>query len=499
MKQNFTFTFELVPGRTARGKPVDTILNFAKKAASDSKLAALSITDNAGGNPALAPHSLGIEIKSLGVKPIIHFSCKDKNRNLIESELFELSRAGLNNLLVVTGDYPRSGYHGTAKPVFDLDSTHVLSIISDMNNGFLLDHNAENGNIKLAKTDFHAGCVVSPFKRTEPEQVWQYEKLRRKINAGARFIISQMGFDIRRFHELRLFVDLISQQNNKPAPPLIGTVFLPTRKLARLILEGDVPGCLIPKRLYEQIEMEFKSDDKGLMARLERGARLAAMLAGIGYDGAHLSGPLLEYEHVSWLIRRTNELMPNWKDFVSDFLWQEEWPFYYFNEDINTKLSSTNTSTRMQANKTGLLENSWFHLNVLIHELCFEKKGTLYAPLKKLAEKIAHSQAETLYSNAEHVIKRMLYDCMSCGDCTLSQLAYLCPQSQCAKGMLNGPCGGSCNGWCEVWPAHKKCIYVRAYERDPQLATRSQDILPPRDWALYLTSSWLNFYLGKTH
>ncbi len=499
MKIPFKFTFELVPGRTSRGKPVDSILTFAKKAASDRKLAALSITDNAGGNPALAPQALGYEIKSLGIKPVIHFSCKDKNRNLIESELFELARAGLDNLLVVTGDYPRSGYHGTAKPVFDLDSVHVLSIISDMNNGFLLDHNAPGGEIKLASSKFQAGCVVSPFKRTEPEQVWQYEKLKSKLRAGAGFIISQMGFDIRRFHELRLLVDLITRQSNTKPPELIGTVFLPTRKLARLILEGDVPGCTIPQRLYEKIDTEASSDDKGLMARLERGARLAAILAGIGYDGVHLSGPRLEYEHVAWLIKRTCELVPVWKSFIQEFLWTEEWPFYYFQEDQETGLASCNISERIKHPATGMPERVWFSLNQLIHDMCFEKTGALYEPMQKLSEKVIHSHSEHFYTQAEHVIKKIMYGCMACGDCTLSLMAYICPQSQCAKGLLNGPCGGSCNGWCEVWPTQKKCLYVRAYERDPAIATKTHEMLPPRDWALYLTSSWLNFYLGKSH
>jgi methylenetetrahydrofolate reductase (NADPH) len=51
---------------------------------------------------------------------------------------------------VLTGDYPRYGFMGNAKPVFDLDSVQVLGMISDMNQGFVLDSKAPFGGVKLA-------------------------------------------------------------------------------------------------------------------------------------------------------------------------------------------------------------------------------------------------------------------------------------------------------------------------------------------------------------
>ncbi|MBW1947464.1 MAG: methylenetetrahydrofolate reductase C-terminal domain-containing protein, partial [Deltaproteobacteria bacterium] len=95
-----------------------------------------------------------------------------------------------------------------------------------------------------------------------------------------------------------------------------------------------------------------------------------------------------------------------------------------------------------------------------------------------------------------------LYDCRRCGDCTLEEMGFLCPQSGCAKFLLNGPCGGSRDGWCEVWPGRQKCFYVRVYERLKSLGKQERLSglpLPPRDWILYNTSSWLNFYLGRDH
>jgi len=54
--------------------------------------------------------------------------------------------------------------------------------------------------------------------------------------------------------------------------------------------------------------------------------------------------------------------------------------------------------------------------------------------------------------------------CQQCGECELGRYAGICPLTQCAKGLLNGPCGGSKDGKCEVDP-ERDCAWVLIYER----------------------------------
>ena len=82
----------------------------------------ISITDNAGGNPQLHPQALGKPILYAGKEVVIHLTCKDLNRNGLESEAWQLNSEGFHNVLAMTGDYPVGGNEGMAKPVFDLDS-----------------------------------------------------------------------------------------------------------------------------------------------------------------------------------------------------------------------------------------------------------------------------------------------------------------------------------------------------------------------------------------
>ena len=85
--------------------------------------------------------------------------------------------------------------------------------------------------VTLPKTDFFIGAAVSPFKRHERELMPQYYKLLRKIRAGAQWVIPQLGYDMRKFNEVKLL--LVSR--GLAHIPVIGNVFLLTRGLARLL------------------------------------------------------------------------------------------------------------------------------------------------------------------------------------------------------------------------------------------------------------------------
>jgi methylenetetrahydrofolate reductase (NADPH) len=132
----------------------------------------------------------------------------------------------------------------------------------------------------------------------------------------------------------------------------------------------------------------------------------------------------------------------------------------------------------------------------------FEPGKKLYGIMSGLSRRVAGTKLESSFYKLEHLTKVVLYDCKDCGDCALIDVAYLCPMSQCPKNQRNGACGGSFQGWCEVYPGKKKCVYVRAYTRLKKYREEAQlekNIVPPCNWDLYQTSSWINFYLGKDH
>jgi len=74
--------------------------------------------------------------------------------------------------------------------------------------------------------------------------------------------------------------------------------------------------------------------------------------------------------------------------------------------------------------------------------------------------------------------------CLQCGECVLGQYAGICPMTQCAKGLLNGPCGGSKNGKCEQEPEHD-CAWILIYERLKRLGKLDEikEFVPPKDYS----------------
>src|SRR5213080_2385811 len=109
--------------------------DFASELARAETIDWVSITDNAGGNPQLSPLALGKPLLYAGKEVLIHLSCKDINRNGLESTAWAMASEGFNNILALSGDYPASGYSGAAKPVFDIDSIGLLKLLSEMNGG----------------------------------------------------------------------------------------------------------------------------------------------------------------------------------------------------------------------------------------------------------------------------------------------------------------------------------------------------------------------------
>lgn len=490
----FTLTLELVPSRGGRSKEHTRELELARKLATDGRLHAVSITENAGGHPTLSPEVLGLEIRQMGLDVIVHFSCKDKNRNQMESLLFSWDRMGLRDLLVITGDYPQEGYRGCPKPVFDLGSTHVLDLLNRMNNGIFGVGQKKDVKSCIHPTAFFNGVALSPFKRYESELIMQYFKLHRKIANGANYVITQVGFDARKFHEVLLYV-----KQNQLNIPILGNVFIPNVTVTKMMYQGNIPGCVIPEKLYNDIKQEAKSADKGKKARLMRAAKLLSILKGMGYNGAHIGGPGLRFDDIDFVLNQAEQMQNAWQDYIPDLSYWLPDGFYCFKKDEKTGLNQPETSHRSSKIKGANIHHK---LSNTIHNLAFDPSGALFDSMKKICLGLDDSLMKRSLSNFEHIIKFLIFECQNCGDCTLAELAFLCPQSGCAKYLLNGPCGGSRDGWCEVYPGKKRCLYVRIYERlrpDCCEQLMKKGLIPPRDWGLNNTSSWVNFYRGIDH
>jgi len=489
----FCVTWEQIPGRGALELQQDELISNARKAARSGKIHGISVTDNPGGNPALSTEMLCTEIKKLGIEPLVHLASRDKNRSALESVLHGLTAAQVRNLLILTGDFPSNeAFGGKSKPVFDLDPMHVLQLIDAMNRG--LEHEVGRRKQTLTPTEFFAGACVSPFKKTEAELMGQYYKLQKKIEAGAGFIITQVGYDARKLHELLQWLRVHGYN-----VPVLANIYVLPFGTARLMNSNSIPGCVVTDKLVAELAAEAKSDDKGRSARLLRAAKQYAIAKGMGCAGAHIGGHGITHKQVEYIVDKGEELAADWESLVDEFDYPQENGFYFFERDPWTGLNTTTPSARPLKPSPPLL----YRFSRLAHKLLFNPRSLVFKAFRRVAPSIDSSPTMSkAFGYFEHLAKVALFGCMNCGDCALTDVAYLCPMSQCPKNQRNAPCGGSYDGWCEVYPNEKKCVWVKAYERlkaygeEDKIAER---IVPPCNWELWETPSWLNFCLGRDH
>ncbi len=448
----------------------------------------ISITDNAGGNPQLAPMALGKPILYAGKEVVIHLTCKDLNRNALESAAWELDSEGFHNVLAMTGDYPVSGSGGRAKPVFDLDSVSLIAMLDRMNRGF---------DDKHLKTSFLIGAVTNNCKLREGEVVPQYLKLRKKIECGARFIIYQVGFDADKARELKLWMD----RHGLGVTPLVGNVFVLTARAARLFHSGRIAGITVTDALLEVCERQGRSADGGKAFFRELAAKQVAVFRGLGYKGAYLGG-VHDVATVERVLEIERSFAPDdWKQFAREIAWSRPGEYFAYPDQRSGGAPARAVLQQRRPAREGRA-SFMYAFSKWTHALMFTP-GRL---LSRLGARVVSRARDPMQGpqpmrEIERATKAVLFSCMDCGDCSLPDVGFLCPESQCAKNQRNGPCGGTRGGRCEV-DGYGDCIWLRAYERRKHDGTTEQLLAHApvvQNQALRGTSSWANNWLGRDH
>ena len=367
------------------------VMELAHELAADERVDVLSITDNPGGHAMLAPDTLGTDLVSRGQEVIIHLSCKDWNRNALESRGWKLGSEGFDNVLALSGDYPVTGHRGLAAPVFDIDSVGLLSLFSEMNEGL---RDERQPNARLDRTDFFLGCVVTNHKRREREVMPQYFKLRKKIESGARFVINQIGWDTRKDDELLRWL-----RHDGLSVPVLANVYLLSRTAARAFHAGRIPGVVVTDELLALVEREAASPDKGRAYFVELAARHIAVSRGLGFAGVYLGGHMPPATFGEILDRANSFAPDDWRQFAREIQYPFEDEFHFFDQDPETGLSSDEINPAYLASKehrkTELRVPLKYRFSRRLHAAAFEPDAPLFPAGRNFYRTVEKSTALT--------------------------------------------------------------------------------------------------------
>jgi methylenetetrahydrofolate reductase (NADPH) len=332
----------------------------------------------------------------------------------------------------------------------------------------------------------------------------QYFKLRKKVENGAAFVINQVGYHARKDDELLRWMAL-----NDLRVPVLGNVFVLSPGAARVFHAGRIPGIVVTDELLALCERNGTGPDRGRAFFLELAAKQVAIARGLGFRGAYVGGHLKLADYDAILEQADRFAPDDWMGFARELQFPYPDEFHYFERDAATALSSEeidrgylDSTTEAGRRKLRRRVSLGYKLSRRVHGAAFEPGSPLFGAGRAVfgavdrgprpVQKVAHG--------LEHVSKAAFFGCKDCGDCSLPDIAYLCPESQCVKNQRNGPCGGTRQGLCEI--GEKECIWARAYDRLKAYG-KEEDMLagPPilKDGALRGTSAWANTFLGRDH
>jgi methylenetetrahydrofolate reductase (NADPH) len=254
----FAVTAEIGPPRGADAEPVRR-----KAALLRDWVDAVNITDNQSASVRLASWAGSLAALSVGVAPIMQLTCRDRNRIALQSELISASAMGIPNVLLMTGDHPRFGDHADAKPVFDLDSTELMSVAATMRDeGKLM-----SGRALDPAPSWLIGAVENPGGPAEVS----IARLAAKVAAGAQFVQTQFVFDVPAFAAWMSRLRDLGLDEQCYILAGVGPI-LSLRALSHL--QDKVPGVHVPEPVADRLR-------RGGEDRLaEEGERLCAEIVG---------------------------------------------------------------------------------------------------------------------------------------------------------------------------------------------------------------------------
>ncbi len=150
---------------------------------------AINLTDNALGKIKMSALVFGASIKErLKLPVVLNVSCRDRNRFALKSDLLGAAALGIDAVVALHGDKIPPGADGSVIVSHDIDAYGLLAMIADLNRG---DTGEGKPALKMLPA-LVAGAVANPNRKNIERE---FELLKRKAGAGARFVITQPVFD----------------------------------------------------------------------------------------------------------------------------------------------------------------------------------------------------------------------------------------------------------------------------------------------------------------
>lgn len=284
-EQSFAVSIEMLPSRGTSAQVLAAKAEAIGRLAASGVVDAVDVTDGSRGIPLMSPGDFIMAVRrhlgwvgGEGLEFIAHFTTRDLNTMGLQSRLIGYHANHIRNLLFVTGDPPKmSPTYPRSTAVFDLDSVALIDHVhACLNRGVDFGGRAL-GRHADPRTCFTIGTGFEPEALNAEHEL---EKLRRKIDHGADYVMTQPVF---RYEPLAALGALRSR-----ASILVGVMILTGIEHARRV--AQVPGVVIAPEVLERLAAYERIEDQARAGR-DLAVEQIAWVRREGWAGLYLMSP----------------------------------------------------------------------------------------------------------------------------------------------------------------------------------------------------------------
>lgn len=233
---------------------------------------AVQLPDNPAARMQVSSLALATELLRSGIEPVVHLTCRDRNRVALQGELLGLGAAGVGSVLLLRGDDLPENHRPRVKEVFELGGRKLIEMAREL---------ADDPEVKCVP-DFCIGTVATVFN---PKAGWKPRSLLAKVEAGARFVQTQLCFDVDALR--RYMAHLVEAQLTWKTSVIVSVAVLPGAVSANWLLE-NLRGSLVPRRVIRRLEQARDPEQEGVAICAEL---LQQFREVPGVSGAHVMTP----------------------------------------------------------------------------------------------------------------------------------------------------------------------------------------------------------------
>jgi 5,10-methylenetetrahydrofolate reductase len=210
----------------------------------------------------------GVLMQQQGLEPVIHVYCRDRNSMALQGDILAAHVLGIQNLIVVHSEDMANGDHRNAQPVDEMDEIGLLEAVQTLQTG------KDLAGFDLDGTpSFTSGCTIESFKDDATIDA-ELELARKKVAAGAQFVITPPVFDL----------DIFTGFMQKAAAlevPIIPTVFLiKSVAIARYFVTSE-PGAHVSEAMVKRLRKASDREMEGIKIAGETVAALSKIAQGV--------------------------------------------------------------------------------------------------------------------------------------------------------------------------------------------------------------------------